>query len=183
MSMTSVYGQTFSEDARAWADEWRYSFSKEGVKKWRPEFTARYGLGIYASEFGLTGGVRIDEKRTFGVMVEHHSNYLSYAPGDIYSMSTELFMRRYFHMGQKKRFALYSDFSLGVGWIYKVSGKYRNNPETGEREVIIEENPGDVYFAFGWQAGFRLRIYKNLHIFLGPTFSSCCFGGHIGIGF
>lgn len=50
---------------------WKYSFSSEGVKRWKPEFTARWGLGIYASEFVFSGGVRVDEKRTFGLMVEH----------------------------------------------------------------------------------------------------------------
>ncbi len=183
MSAVSVKAQEFDDDFKGWVAEWKYSFSKEGIEKWKPEFTARYGLGIYAWEVCVTAGVRVDEKRTFGFMVEHHSNYLDYAPGNLYSMSTELFMRRYFHIGPKKRFAFYNDLSLGVGWIYKVTGKYRTNPETLEREEIIPEDPGKVYFAFGWQPGFRVRIYKNLHIFLGGTMSTGCIGGHIGIGF
>ena len=41
----------------------------------------------------------------------------------------------------------------------------------------------DVLFVGGWQPGIRVRCYKNLHIFLGPTLATDCLGLHLGIGF
>ena len=54
-SLTSVQAQSIKE-----------SFSDEGRKNWKSEVTVRGNLGIYASGFAVTGGVRIDEKRTLG---------------------------------------------------------------------------------------------------------------------
>ncbi len=181
---TSMYAETCSENVKKWSDGWKHSFSSEGRKQWKPEFTARYTLGVFASEAILSAGVRVDEKRTFGLMVGHISGFVSYAPGHMYLINTEVFMRRYFHLGKKKRFAFYSDISLGAEGIYKITGKYRTDPETGERREIIKNNTGDIHFSAKWQPGIRLRIYKNLHIFLGPTLSTnYIYGAHIGIGF
>ena len=53
---------------------------------------------------------------------------------------------------------------------------------TGKSE-LIEESAGDVILIGGWQPGVRVRCYKNLHLFLGPTIASDCFGFHVGVGF
>ena len=55
LASSSLSAQTFKE-----------SFSAEGRENWESEFTVRGNLGIYAGGFAVTGGVRIDEKRTNG---------------------------------------------------------------------------------------------------------------------
>ena len=105
------------------------------------------------------------------------------APSHWSSMRTGLNFRRYWHLGQRKRFAFYSDLYAGAAWIYKVEGKYHMNTQTGEQWEVLDENPGDMWFVAGWQPGIRVRCYKNLHLFLGPTIATDCLGLHLGIGF
>jgi len=66
---------------------------------------------------------------------------------------------------------------------YKISGKYHLNTQTGGRREVIKENVGDMIFIGGWQPGIRVRCYKNLHLFIGPTLAAECLGAHLGIGF
>ena len=174
---------TTADDLSLWANEWKYAFSKEGVTEWKPEFTLRYYTGLVTTGPMLTGGVKVDEKRTFALFVGQGDTYLDYAPGHLYSISAGLNFRRYWHLGKRKIFAFYSDLYAGAGWIYKIKGKYYGNAETGEQWEAIDDNVGDVLFVGGWQPGIRVRCYRNLHIFLGPTIATDCLGLHLGIGF
>ena len=180
----STYAQeSMAQDASTWANEWKYAFSKDGVKEWKPEFTARYYAGLFTTGPMITGGVRVDEKRSFALFVSQGDTYVDHAPGDIYSIRAGLNFRRYWHLGQRKRFAFYRDLYAGVAWIYKVEGKYHMNMQTGEQWEVLDENPGDMWYVAGWQPGIRVRCYKNLHVFLGPTIATDCLGLHLGIGF
>ena len=78
---------------------------------------------------------------------------------------------------------VHSDLYAGAAWIYKVEGKYHMNMQTGEKWEVLDENPGDMWYVAGWQPGIRVRCYKNLHLFLGPTIATDCLGLHLGIGF
>lgn len=172
-----------AEDMSRWADGWKHAFSKEGVREWKPEFTLRYYDGLVTAGPMLTGGIRIDEKRSFSIFMSQGETYADYAPGDIYSIGTGICFRRYWHLGRRKTFAIYSDLYAGAGWIYKISGKYHLNTQTGWRREVIKENVGDMIFIGGWQPGIRVRCYKNLHLFIGPTLAAECLGAHLGIGF
>ena len=183
-SAGSSYAQeTMADDLSGWANEWKHAFFKEGVKEWKPELTLRYYTGLTTTGPMLTGGVKVDEKRTFALFLGQGDTYLDYAPGDLYFISTGLSFRRYWHLGKRKIFAFYSDLYAGAGWIYKIGGKYHGNAETGEQWEVIDDNVGDVLFVGGWQPGIRVRCYKNLHVFLGPTIATDCLGIHLGIGF
>lgn len=159
------------------------SFSAEGRENWKPEFTLRGNVGIYTGGPIFSGGVRIDNKRTIGLMVGKHEIYIDDVPGDIQYILTNVFIRRYFHLGERQRFAFYSDLSAGAGWVYEVNGKYWKNTENDEEIEMISDSPGDVYPIISWQPGIRVRFYKNIHMFLGPTIATNCMGVHIGIGF
>lgn len=159
------------------------TFSQEGRKKWSPEFTARVYAGFVTEGPAITGGVRIDDKRTLGLMVWQGKSYIDAAPGRIYSVSAGLYLRRYFHIGNRNIVALYSDLAIGAGYIYKVDGKYRYDAQTGEKIQQIEETPGDVEFAATWQPGIRFRFWKSMQLFLGPTISTNTVGLHLGVGF
>lgn len=174
---------TLEYPGERWAAEWKYAFSKEGIKEWKPEFTLRYQLGIHTSGAMLSGGVRFDEKRTLSLFVSHFNPHLDYAPGDLYIIGTGINFRRYWHFGKRKIFALYSDLYAGAGWIYKITGKYSYRDTETEPVEVIKDNVGDITFIGGWQPGVRIRCYRNLHIFFGPVFATDCLGGHVGIGF
>ena len=164
------------------------SFSTEGRKNWKPEVTVRGNLGIYAGGFAVTGGVRFDEKRTLGLMAGKNVNVYTITPGytDVNSFSAALYGRRYFHLGERKIFSLYSDLALGAAVVTDVEGAYWVDPDpidgTTKMDDISVEN-GDVQFYLSWQPGVRVRFFDNVHLFLGPTLSSHCLGVHLGIGF
>ena len=85
----SAFGQeTMAEDLSGWTNEWKYAFSKDGVKEWKPEFTARYYAGLFTTGPMITGGVRVDEKRSFALFVSQGDTYVDDAPG-IYTLSVQ----------------------------------------------------------------------------------------------
>ena len=175
--------ETMADEISDWANEWKHTFSKEGIKEWKPEFTARYYAGFYTSGPMLTAGIRIDEKRALSLFVRQGDTYIDHAPGDLYSICTGINFRRYWHIGTRKRFSFYSDFYVGAGYIYKIGGKYHKETTTGEQKEVIDDNVGDVMFVGGWQPGLSIRCYKNLNLFFGPTIATDCLGLHFGIGF
>ena len=48
------------------------SFSATGRENWKPDFTLRANMGIFTGGITATGGVRIDENRTLGLMCGGH---------------------------------------------------------------------------------------------------------------
>ena len=162
------------------------SFSAEGRKAWKPEFTVRGNLGIYAGGFAVTGGVRIDEKRTLGLMAGRNVNVYTVTHGyaDVNSFSAAVYGRRYLHLGERKIFSFYSDLALGAAVVTGMVDAYWIDPVDGTtKKDDISVEKGDVQFHVSWQPGMRVRFYKNLHLFLGPTLSSHCLGVHLGLGF
>ena len=175
LPLTSVQAQSIKE-----------SFSAEGRKNWKSEVTVRGNLGIYAGGFAVTGGVRIDEKRTLGLMAGKNVNVYTITPGytDVNSFSAALYGRRYFHLGERKIFSFYSDLALGAAFVTDLEGAYWVDPVDGvTKKEDISVDKGDVQFYLSWQPGVRVRFFDNVHLFLGPTLSSHCLGVHLGIGF
>ena len=175
--------QTMADDTKSLAEGWKYAFSAEGRQKWKPEFTVRYYAGFVTEGPTLTGGVRIDDKRTFGLMVWQGDTWIDAAPASVYTLSSGLFMRRYFHLGRKDIVAFYADFAVGAGFVYKMDGGYMHNTETGETVRTTDYEKGQVLFAATLQPGVRFRFWRNLHLFLGPTLSTDTIGLHLGVGF
>ena len=174
-SLTSVQAQSIKE-----------SFSAEGRKNWKSEVTVRGNLGIYAGGFAVTGGVRIDEKRTLGLMAGKYVNAYTVRHGytDVNSFNAALYGRRYFHLGERKIFSFYSDLALGAAFVTDLEGAYWVDPVDGvTKKEDISVDKGDVQFYLSWQPGVRVRFFDNVHLFLGPTLSSHCMGVHLGIGF
>ena len=186
LSVLPLKGQTITDDeylGNRWINEWQSAFSADGRRSWKPEITARAKVGIYTGGQNLSIGARVDDKRTLGLMLGNGHLYVDAAPGDVYAIQTSAYMRRYLHLGKRDIIALYSDLALGASWVYKVSGKYWYDDRTGEIiQEMISANPGDVHFMATWEPGIRLRFYRNIHLFLGPTISTDCLGLHIGLG-
>lgn len=161
------------------------SVSVSNAQEFKPEFTGRLYTGIFDYGAVFSGGVRLGDKHTVGLMVGPHEKYYNHVPGNVKSITTSVFARRYFHLGERQRLAFYSDLAVGAGWVYKVDGKYwvEPTPDGNYEKEMIEEKPGDAYFILSWQPGIRVRCYKNLHVFLGPTIATNCMGVHLGIGF
>lgn len=168
---TAYAQETMATDADTWAGEWRHAFSPEGRKNWKTEHTLRIRAGFFTEGLMFTSGIRVDEKRTLGLFAGLEDVWDDATPANIYSARLGVTFRRYWHLGERKIFSFYSDLYAGAGYIYKVTSH-----ET-------YEDKGDILFVGGWQPGVRVRCYRNLHIFLGPTLATDCIGLHLGIGF
>lgn len=171
---SSFAQETMSDDTSYLGDrmlhECKEAFSNEGKQQWKSEYTLRYRPGIFTEGVMFTAGIRVDEKRTLGLFTGLEELWDDATPANVYSARLGVTFRRYWHLGKRKAVAFYSDLYAGAAYIYKT------NPET-------YPDKGDVLFVGGWQPGFRVRCYKNLHIFLGPTLATDCLGLHLGIGF
>lgn len=183
LTPNSIKGQDTADKEIYLLDEWRIAFSKENRKSWKPEFTIRADAGIYAGGAVITGGVRIDEKRTLGLMIGEGNLYIDHAPGEVSTIRTALTFRRYFHLGKRRIVSFYSDLYAGTAAVYDVQGKYQTRNDAEEPEEVIHSSKGDIDLLIGFQPGIRLRFYKNIHIFLGPTIAADCIGFHLGVGF
>lgn len=175
LASSNISAQTFKE-----------SFSAEGRENWKPEFTVRGNLGFYAAGFAVTGGVRIDEKRTLGLMVGKNENVYTVTHGytDVNSFSAALYGRRYLHLGERKIFSFYNDLALGAAVVTDIEGAYWVDTTDGTtKKDDISVDKGEVQFYLSWQPGVRVRFFGNVHLFLGPTLSTHCLGVHLGLGF
>ena len=141
----------------------------------RPEFTARTTAQFFQSDYTVSGGVNVNNKNTYGLMLGYKEIYDDATPAGIYAITSSFYYRHYFHLGKRKVCAFYVDANVGACWVYKTNYRPEDDHplyETGDCGLILSLEPG-----------FRVRLYKNLHIFLGPTVSAGNFGLHLGIGF
>ena len=178
LSVASYAQDTTPEDLSGCTDGWKYAFSKDGRKEWKPEVTYRQYVGFVSSGPMLTVGARVDEKRTLSLMLDHCDTYIDAVPGDVFSVRVGVAFRRYVHLGNRQIFSLYSDIYTGAGYVYKLDSWFSDSVE----DLLYRK--GEVIFLAGWNPGVRIRFYKNIHIFFGPTFSTePIFGFHVGVGF
>ena len=143
----------------------------------RPEFTARATAQFFQTDYTVSGGVNVNNKNTYGLMLGYKEIYDDAAPADIYAITSSFYYRHYFHLGKRKVCAFYVDANVGAAWVYKVKGYEHGGDRLAEQ--------GDCALILSIEPGFRVRLYNNIHIFLGPTASLGLgnFGLHFGIGF
>lgn len=153
--------------------QWEYALSPEGKKDWKPEFTIRKYTYLFAGGHTVSAGIRVDNKRTLGITAAKGVLHYTYPPEDDYYYGVGFLMRRYFHLGKKDIFAFYSDLNIGIGHIYKVY--YNLEDKT--------RHPGVYGPLISWQPGFRVRFWRNIHLFCGLGISTETVGVYSGIGF
>lgn len=139
-----------------------------------PEFTVRGAGTLFSSSASVSGGVRVNEKTTLGLMLGMGSTTINAVPGTYNYNRVCLYARRYHHLGEKQRFSIYNDFVVGGGMISKVT--------PGLEAARPEYSKGRLEPYLAWQPGIRVRIYKNLHFFVGPVIDTDSFGVHVGLG-
>lgn len=160
---------------------WREALSEEGLSEWWPEFTVRYSLGIRTQGPSVTAGIRVDRNHTLGIMAGQWTCYLPKKDASVYTYGGGIFMRRYIHLSRRDVIALYSDVTAGVACVFKTTGGIVD-PETGIVRGSSKQ-PGDLIIISSLEPGIRVRLAGNLHLFVGPTFATRCYGFHMGIGF
>lgn len=156
--------------AKDYFEEVKAHLSAEGRKYWKPEFSVRGNVMIYAGDVSLTGGVRTSPNKVFGLGVGHGWSYYDANPAHQYRWNFFLYHRHYIPLDRRRRISLYSDLMVGGAYAYKVDGQ------------IIDGNPkaGELDWYLSWQPGLSIRLWGKSNIFFGPTIGPSI-GLHLGL--
>ena len=129
--------------------------------KWSPEVSAKAYLSIYHGSYEITAGARINDN-VFGLGSGYGMEYWDAYPADVRKIPVYGFYRRYFPLGQKKRFLLFGEATVGGECVYKISGGIKGAEED------FKPTP-----YWKWRSsltpGLALRLFGNTNIYLAPT--------------
>ncbi len=133
----------------------------DGKGRWSPEFSAKGFVSMHHYSFEITAGARINDN-VFGLGSGYgEESWMAYS-AEAKKIPVYGFYRRYFPLGQKKRFLLFGEVTLGGESVYKISGGIRGADEDFKKTPYWK-----------WRAsltpGVALRIFKNTSIYLAPT--------------
>ena len=137
-----------------------YAQNDEKVR-WSPEFSAKAFLSIYHGSYELTAGARINDN-VFGLGSGYGTEFWDAYPARVKKVPVYGFYRRYIPLGQKQRFLLFGEATLGGECVYKIIGDLK------EDGAGFHETP-----YWKWRAsltpGIALRLFRNTSIYLAPT--------------
>lgn len=180
---------TFDDiEAKVYTEKLKYCYSKEGIKNWKPEVTARMGLTLfYGGYYAGTIGVRVNDRSTFGLMGLSGSFYYDAYPAHSYWAGGAIYVRRTLPLGRRAIVSVSNELTAGAGYFYKVTGDQDiliTDPDGNEfvYEGFHDVKAGDILPLIGWQPTLKIRIYRNFHIFLGANISTYGNGPVLGIG-
>lgn len=128
--------------------------------RWAPEFSAKAYVSVFHGSYEGTAGARINDN-VFGLGSGYGLEYWNAYPARVKKIPVYVFYRRYFPLGQKRRFLLFGEVTLGGECVYSISGSIKGT----------EGLKGTPYWI--WRAsltpGIALRLFGNTSIFLAPT--------------
>lgn len=76
--------------------------------RWAPEFAAKAFVSVYHGSYEITAGARINEN-VFGLGSGYGTEFWDAYPARVKKIPVYGFYRRYFPLGQKKRFLLFGE--------------------------------------------------------------------------
>ena len=129
--------------------------------RWSPEFSAKAYLSVAHGSYEFTAGANINDN-VFGLGSGYGMEFWSAYPAHVKKVPMYGFYRRYIPLGEKKRFLLFGEITLGGDYVHKISG---TNKEGGE----IKHTP----YWIGKSCispGIALRLFGKTNIYLAPTF-------------
>ena len=128
---------------------------------WSPEISAKAYLSIFHGSYEITAGARINDN-VFGLGSGYGMEFLDAYPANVRKIPVYGFYRRYFPLGQKQRFLLFGEATVGGECVYKISGGINGAEED------FKPTP-----YWNWRTsltpGIALRLFGNTNIYLAPT--------------
>ena len=128
--------------------------------RWSPEFSAKAYVSVCHGSYEMMVGARINDN-VFGLGSGYGMEFWDAYPADVRKIPVYGFYRRYFPLGQKKRFLLFGEATLGGEYVYKISGhiqEVENFKKTPYWKLRASLTPG-----------IALRLFRNTSIYLAPT--------------
>ena len=128
--------------------------------RWAPEFSAKAFVSVYHGSYEITAGARIDDN-VFGLGSGYGMEYWDAYPARVKKVPVYGFYRGYIPLGEKRRFLLFGEVTMGGECVYNIWGR---NKDGGE----IKHTP---YWT--WRScitpGIALHLFGNTNIYLAPT--------------
>ena len=142
----------------------------EEAGRWSPEFSAKAYLSIFHGSYEITAGARIDDF-VFGLGSGYGREYWDAYPAHVQKVPLYVFSRQYIPLGQKRRFLLFAEATLGGEYVYKISG-------SSQPGLDLKAAP-----YWNWRAsltpGIALRLFGNTSLYLAPTLEMTSFSSFI----
>jgi len=139
-----------------------HCFSREGRKDWRMQYGASYSLGFPYTQEMATVGIRMDDKREWGLALVHTDLYIDADPASEYYLSLQLHNKHYWFLSQRHRSSFFFEGSFGVCWCYKDTCDESRSYDDGSRN-----DEGLVGPIMELRLGFDFPIHRKLHGNLG----------------
>ena len=139
-------------------DDFKEAFTQEGVKAWKPEISVRQVVSLSYSPQMVTLGARISPKWVLGAGAGHAEFR------GRHSLPFYGYGRRYFSIGTKNRFYIYSDLFLGYNYRFCYQKEVYSQEEP--YVTIVEQKDKGTFF-WSWQPGIALRLWGKSNLFLG----------------
>ena len=132
-----------------------YAQNVEKVR-WSPEFSAKAFVSVFHGSYEITAGARLNDS-VFGLGSGYGMEFWDAYPAHVRKIPVCGFYRRYAPLGEKKRFLIFAEATLGGECVYKINGD------------IIKKTP-----YWNWRTsltpGIALRLFGNTSIYIAPTF-------------
>lgn len=134
----------------------------EEKARWSPEFSIKAFAGVYHGSYDFTAGARINDN-VFGLGSGYATMHMDAYPADVRKIPVYAFYRRYSPLGQKRRFLLFGEVTLGGECIYKYTGN------TTGRFAESHQTPPYWQWRVSFTPGIALRLFGNTSIYIAPT--------------
>lgn len=138
-----------------------YAQNVEKVR-WSTEFSAKAFVSVFHGSYEITAGARLNDS-VFGLGSGYGMEFWDAYPAHVRKIPVYGFYRLYAPLGEKKRFLLFAEATLGGECVYKINGDIRGTDEDFKKTPY-----------WNWRTsltpGIALRLFGNISIYIAPTF-------------
>ena len=127
---------------------------------WAPEVSAKAFVSIYHGSYELSAGARYGDV-VFGLGSGYGTEWWDAYPARVRKIPVFGFCRGYVPLGEKQRFMLFGEFSIGGECVYSITGSFQ------ETDAIRQ--PPYWKFRTCFSPGIALRLFGRTNIYLAPT--------------
>ena len=127
---------------------------------WAPEVSLKAFVSVYHGSYELSAGARYRDV-VFGLGSGYGMEFWDAYPADVKKIPVFGFCRGYVPLGEKQRFLLFGELSVGGECVYNISGAFRESDP-------VKQTP---YWTFRtcFTPGIALRLFGRTNLYLAPT--------------
>ena len=127
---------------------------------WGPEISVKAFASVYHGSYELSAGARY-RYVVFGLGSGYGTERWDAYPAQVHKVPVYGFFRGYVPLGEKERFLLFGEWSVGGECVYKIRGSFREDHS-------VRQTP---YWQFRacFTPGIALRLFARTNLYIAPT--------------